>query len=83
MDQLAAMAKAGQSLLDCLAQCSVESGVCCCGDDMAKHSNPMNCGHSPVDSGAYYTELAADKLRALIAGALDRQEARLAEGRGA
>ena len=42
-----------RGLVDLLGNCSVESGVCCCGDDMRSHADPMNCGHSPVDSGAY------------------------------
>ena len=29
--------------------CSIESGCCGCGEDMARHSSPMYCGHSPVD----------------------------------
>ena len=33
--------------------CSIEEGVCCCGDNMNGHSHPMSCGHSPVDHGAY------------------------------
>lgn len=31
--------------------CEVTSGTCCCGDDMQRHSDPMVCGHSPVDQG--------------------------------
>lgn len=27
----------------------VSSGICCCGDDMTRHANPMDCGHTPVD----------------------------------
>lgn len=42
-----------RGLVDMIGNCSVESGVCCCGDDMRSHADPMNCGHSPVDSGAY------------------------------
>ena len=33
------------------------SGVCCCGDNMEGHSNPMDCGHSPVDHGEWTTHL--------------------------
>ena len=35
------------------ANCTVTDGVCCCGDNMEGHADPMNCGHSPVDHGAY------------------------------
>lgn len=45
-----------EGLVGLLGNCSVESGVCCCGDDMARHASPMCCGHSPVDSGAYYAD---------------------------
>lgn len=27
----------------------VSSGVCCCGDNMASHPDPMCSGHTPVD----------------------------------
>ncbi|GHC12722.1 hypothetical protein GCM10007291_07530 [Gemmobacter nanjingensis] len=33
------------------ANCEVSAGVCCCGENMDGHSNPMECGHSPVDMG--------------------------------
>lgn len=37
------------SLLEFIKNAPVSSGVCCCGDDMEKHGNPMYCGHNPVD----------------------------------
>lgn len=37
-------------LLEFIKNAQVSSGVCCCGDDMAKHANPMHCGHNPVDT---------------------------------
>lgn len=33
--------------------CTVTDSVCCCGDNMEGHSDPMSCGHSPVDRGSY------------------------------
>lgn len=36
---------------------SFESGVCMCGDTMEKHSNSMDSGHTPCDSGIYYAYL--------------------------
>lgn len=36
-----------------LSNANCDVGICCCGDNMANHGNPMNCGHSPVDMGAY------------------------------
>lgn len=53
------------------------SGVCCCGDDMKQHSNPMDCGHTPVDSGIYSNEKHIGTLRAYICGTeSDRRSAR-------
>ena len=42
--------KVVEGVIGLLGNCSVESGVCCCGDSMEGHSTV--CGHSPVDSGA-------------------------------
>jgi hypothetical protein len=47
--------------------CSIEEGVCCCGDNMEGHSDPMNCGHSPVDHGAYIAGQLEESTRALLA----------------
>jgi hypothetical protein len=33
--------------------CDVTDGMCVCGDDMKNHPSPMDCGHRPVDHGAY------------------------------
>jgi hypothetical protein len=30
--------------------------TCCCGEDMETHSNPMDCGHTPVDMHWWYCE---------------------------
>jgi hypothetical protein len=53
-------------LIGCFEQSEVRSGHCCCGDDMENHANPMDCGHSPVDSGMYYADLAVTAARALL-----------------
>lgn len=34
----------------------VASGVCCCGDSMENHADPMSCGHIPVDMWDDYKE---------------------------
>ena len=47
--------------------CSIEDGVCCCGDDMEGHSDPMNCGHSPVDHGAYIAGQLEESTRTTLA----------------
>lgn len=46
--------------------CSVETGVCCCGEDMERHSTPMNCGHTPTDMGAYQSLQWLDAARAAL-----------------
>ena len=38
-------------MADNLIHCTLESGVCHCGDDMTRHADPMSCGHTPVDMG--------------------------------
>jgi len=52
-----------------LENCIVESGVCCCGDSIEGHAEPLVCGHMPCDSGAYYSEALRKDARAAIAKA--------------
>ena len=52
-----------------VSNCDVSSGVCCCGDFMDNHPDPMYCGHSPVDSGVYAAKSLLKKARAAIAKA--------------
>lgn len=54
--------------LELASHCAIEEGVCCCGDNMEGHSEPMNCGHSPVDHGSYIAQhLVESSLAALRA----------------
>lgn len=46
--------------------CEILEGVCCCGDNMENHPSPMNCGHSPVDHGAYHAAQLLDQTIALL-----------------
>ena len=46
--------------------CSVETGVCCCGDNMEGHPSPMNCGHTPTDMGGYQALQWLDAARAAL-----------------
>ncbi len=39
--------------VDFVKNAPVSSGVCCCGDSMEGHADPMSCGHSPVDQWDY------------------------------
>ena len=49
------------------AHCTIEEGVCCCGDSMDTHAEPMDCGHSPVDHGAYVASRLVDDTSATLA----------------
>lgn len=49
-----------------IEQCSVTTGYCCCGDSMKDHANPMDCGHAPVDMGAYHAGLLLEETRAAL-----------------
>jgi hypothetical protein len=51
--------------------CEILEGVCCCGDSMENHPNPMNCGHSPVDHGAYHAGQLLTQTRAILKGTPD------------
>jgi hypothetical protein len=49
------------------AHCTIEEGVCCCGDNMDTHSDPMDCGHLPVDHGAYVARGLVKETNATLA----------------
>lgn len=59
--------KIAKDVIGMLENCSVESGVCHCGDDMARHSSAMSCGHAPVDMGSTHAAHLYEKARAAIA----------------
>ena len=40
----------------------VSSGVCCCGESMDRHSDPMSCGHSPVDQWDWSLSLWLEEI---------------------
>ena len=54
-----------KGLVDFISNAEVSSGVCCCGDDMSRHVNPMDCGHSPVDSWNYAVSQYRDEFSKL------------------
>lgn len=56
-----------QHTIALLDAAGLENGVCCCGDNMVGHADPMLCGHSPVDSGAYCVAQHVEYLREVIA----------------
>ena len=42
-------------------------GTCCCGESMLDHAEAMDCGHSPVDAGAYHAHEWQKDARAALA----------------
>lgn len=63
------LAKAVEALGACIASLEMadtSEGVCCCGDNMEGHSDPMACGHIPVDMGDYYAQSALESARAIL-----------------
>lgn len=72
--ELAALRKAADALAMNLEaweviahHCTISDGVCCCGEDMKKHSDPMYCGHAPVDHGGYQASLHMKEAEAALA----------------
>ena len=56
-----------EAWLELSGHCSIEEGVCCCGDNMDNHSPPMDCGHMPLDHGTYIAVHLGETTRATIA----------------
>lgn len=64
--KLATAREALQGWLELASHCTIEEGVCCCGDNMENHTSPMDCGHSPVDHGAYIASQLEENTRATL-----------------
>lgn len=64
IDELVGALKQAEAILH---NCYVTEGVCCCGDDMERHANPMDCGHTPVDHGSYVANQWLEDHAALLA----------------
>ena len=63
-----ALAEKLEGWIGVAANCTIESGVCCCcGDDMKRHGNPLDCGHSPVDHGAHVAMQLIDGTTSALA----------------
>ena len=56
-----------EAWVDVATHCTIEEGVCCCGDNMDTHAEPMDCGHSPVDHGAYIANGLVEETNATLA----------------
>jgi hypothetical protein len=69
-DRDAKLAKAVEALRATTASiehADMSDGVCCCGDNMDGHADPMSCGHSPTDMGEYFAHKAVEMARATLA----------------
>lgn len=45
-----------QKLRQFLLEAPARTGVCCCGEDMDNHSDPMSSGHTPRDEWDWAVE---------------------------
>lgn len=52
----------------------VSSGTCCCGDEMDRHSDPMSCGHSPVDMWDHALDGWLKQIEPLLADRASQEE---------
>jgi len=65
-----------EALTGCVAaieHADMADGVCCCGDEMESHSEPMNCGHSPVDMGEYHAHQVLIAARQALTPTADKE----------
>jgi len=62
----AALEAALNGCIAAIEHADMSEGVCCCGDNMEGHSDPMNCGHSPVDMGEYHAHQVLKAARAAL-----------------
>ena len=64
--RIAALTKALEGCVAAIEHADMADGVCCCGDMMEGHSDPMSCGHSPVDQGHYHSHQVLASARAAL-----------------
>ena len=64
--RIAALTEALEGCVAAIEHADMADGVCCCGDMMEGHSDPMSCGHSPVDQGHYHSHQVLASARAAI-----------------
>lgn len=65
--ELSALVELLKGWLAVSENCEISDGVCCCGDDMDRHAEPMSCGHVATDHGAYFASGLALDTRSAIA----------------
>ena len=64
--RIAALTEALEGCVAAIEHADMADGVCCCGDMMEGHSDPMSCGHSPVDQGHYHSHQVLASARAAL-----------------
>ena len=64
---VAELVEAHRRLLALAERLDLTEGVCCCGDSMDRHPEPMSCGHLPVDAGHYHHAATIKDSRAALA----------------
>jgi hypothetical protein len=78
VEQSAAARGALEKLRKAVDQVGYETGICCCGGEVNKHT--IGDGHSPVDQGAYYMEPILAEVDALLSGGTPAPEGDGKEG---
>lgn len=63
-----------RKFVDFVKHAPVSSGTCCCGDSMDKHSDPMSCGHSPVDMWDHALAGWLEQIEPLLATRASQEE---------
>lgn len=67
MPEVKALVSQLEAWLEVAKHCSITEGVCCCGDNMKGHADPMDCGHTPTDHGTYHAHMLVKSTQSAIA----------------
>ena len=74
---VAGLEAALRGCLTAIDHADMKDGVCCCGDDMLHHESPMNCGHSPRDSGEYHATMVVAMAEKALSARPDAPDTRV------
>ena len=64
--QIATLVEALRGCITAIEHADMADGVCCCGDEMEGHSDPMDCGHTPTDRGEHYAHQVLTAAKAAL-----------------
>ena len=67
LPEVRAMVSQLEAWLEVAKHCSITEGVCCCGDDMKGHADPMDCGHTSTDHGTYHAHMLVKSTQSALA----------------